>query len=76
MQLILNFLYNKRCPYENTCSLDELDEKPNHTKCQSFEILKEKTTCKILILQAIWQKKLCSMGSKCLALGVGHMCKK
>jgi hypothetical protein len=34
IQLISNFLYNKKhAPfYESTCSLDELDEKPNHTK--------------------------------------------
>ncbi len=34
IQLISNFLYNKKhVPfYESTCSLDELDEKPNQTK--------------------------------------------
>ncbi len=29
----LKLLYKKNCPfYRNTCSLDELDENPNHTK--------------------------------------------
>jgi hypothetical protein len=33
IQLISIFLYKKNAPfYENTRSLDELDEKPNHTK--------------------------------------------
>jgi hypothetical protein len=40
-------------------------------KFQSLEILKERAT---------WQRihflKLCSMGSKCLALNVGHMSRK
>ncbi len=31
--MISNFLYKKNAPfYENTCLLDELDEKPNYTK--------------------------------------------
>jgi predicted nucleotide-binding protein (sugar kinase/HSP70/actin superfamily) len=32
------FLYNKNMPpfYESTCSLDELDEKPNHLKISKF----------------------------------------
>ncbi len=35
LQLISNFLYNKNMPPSMkgvTCSLDEFDEKPNHTK--------------------------------------------
>jgi hypothetical protein len=34
IKLISNFLYDKNIGpfYENTCSLDELDEKPNQTK--------------------------------------------
>jgi hypothetical protein len=28
--------------YESTCSLDELDEKPNHSTIQSLEILKKR----------------------------------
>ncbi len=62
--------------YESTCSLEELDEKPNYTKIfksWNFEgkVCKEKDSF-------FWpfDKKLCSMGSKCLALGVDHMCKK
>ncbi len=35
--MISNFLYKKNFPfYENTCSLDELDEKPNQTKISKF----------------------------------------
>jgi hypothetical protein len=30
--------------YESTCSLDELDEKPNRSKFQNLKILKEKAT--------------------------------
>jgi len=38
IQLISNFLYNKNMwPfYESKCSLDELDEKPNHKKMSKF----------------------------------------
>jgi hypothetical protein len=35
------FLQQKHAPfYESTCSLDELDEKPNHTKISKFKIFK------------------------------------
>jgi len=63
--------------YESTCSLDKVDEKPNHTKiskCWNFERkcykLAKDSFCKP------FDKKLCSMGSKCLALDSSHMCKK
>jgi hypothetical protein len=44
IQLISNFFYNKNIPLfiKSTCSLDELDKKPNHTKISKFKILKEK----------------------------------
>ncbi len=58
-------------------SLDEFDEKPNHTKCQSLDILKERAPIRerTHFFNRL-TKKLCSMSSKCLALGVGHMCNK
>jgi len=80
IQLISNFLHNKSmpllCQYV-MCSLDEFDEKPNHTKCQNLEILKERapTREKTHFFNHL-TKNLCLMGSKCLALCVGHMCKK
>jgi hypothetical protein len=40
-------------------------------KCQSLEILKERTH----FLNHL-TNELCSMGSKCLAIDVGHMCRK
>jgi hypothetical protein len=40
-------------------------------KFQRFEILKQSSHFFNHL-----EKKLCSKGSKCLTLGVGHMCKK
>jgi hypothetical protein len=54
--------------------LDELDEKPNQQKFQSFEILKERVARQRTHLKSHLIKKLCSMGSKKLALDVCHMC--
>ncbi len=46
-------------------------------KCQSFEILKERATRqRTFFFNHLTKFKLCSMGSKCLALRIGHMCKK
>ncbi len=56
--------------------ISELDEKPNHTKCQSFEILMEMVARQRIHFFNHLIKKLCPMGSKCLALGVCHMCRK
>jgi hypothetical protein len=42
-------------------------------KIQSLEILKEKATRRMIHFLNHWIKKLCSMGSKCLALNAGHM---
>jgi hypothetical protein len=68
--LISNVLDKKNMPpfYENTCSLDELDEKPN-----PFEILKKWVTSQRIHLKNHLKNKLCSTGSKCFALNVGHM---
>jgi len=71
------FFTTKHAPfYEYTCSLYELDEKPNYTKI-SKSLKFEGKGCKEKdpFFLTIWQKK-CSMGSKCLAWGVGHMCKE
>ncbi len=39
------FVQQKHAPfYESTCSLDEFDEKLNHTKMLNFENLKERAT--------------------------------
>jgi hypothetical protein len=43
---------------------------------QSFEILKERATRQRTCLKNHLIKNLCQMGSKCLTLNVGHMCKK
>ncbi len=44
-------------------------------KCQSLEILKERVTRERTHFFNHLIKKVCSMGSKCLVLGVGHMCR-
>jgi hypothetical protein len=71
------FVPQKHAPfYENTCSLYELDEKPNIQKFQSLEILKERATKKMNHFLNHLTKTLCSMGSECLTLGGCHMCRK
>jgi hypothetical protein len=45
-------------------------------KFQSLEILKESVARPRIIFKKPFGKMLYSMGSKCLALGVGHMCRK
>jgi hypothetical protein len=42
-------------------------------KFQNLEILKERATRQRMHLKNHLIKKLCSMGSKCLALDAGHM---
>jgi hypothetical protein len=68
------FVQQKHAPfYESTCSLDELDEKPSLQKFRSLEIFNEKAVRQMIHIKNHLIKKLCSMGSKCLALDVGHM---
>jgi hypothetical protein len=58
--------------------LDGLDEKPNHTKnskSSNFEGKSSKAKKKTHFLNHLI-RKLCSMGSKCLALDASHMCRK
>jgi len=45
-------------------------------KFQSFEILKERAAKQIIHFLNYLTKNIMFNGSKCLALGVGHMCKK
>jgi hypothetical protein len=59
-----------------TCSLDELDEKPNHTKTLKSWNFKGKGYKAKNSFSNHLKKKLWSMVSKCLTLGANHMCKK
>jgi hypothetical protein len=62
--------------YEHTCSLDELMKNQIIQNFQSFKIWKEKVTRQKDSFFKPFDKKICSMGSKCLVLGVSHMCRK
>ncbi len=56
-------------------SLDELDETSNHTKIsKSWNV--EGYGYKLKKCFLPFDKKIISMGWKCLVLDVGHMCKK
>ncbi len=59
--------------YKSTCSLDELMKKKIIQKFQILEILKERVARQRTHLLSHLIKKLCSMGSKCLALDASHM---
>jgi hypothetical protein len=56
--------------------LDEFDEKPIQTKNSKSSNFEGKGCKAKYSFKKPFDKKLCSMGSKCLALDVGHMCKK
>ncbi len=61
--------------YENTRSLDELHWKPNHTKkFKSWNFEGKGFKAKDLFFKPFDRKMF--NGSKCLALDVGHMCRK
>ncbi len=45
-------------------------------KYQSLEILKEKASRQMIHFLNNLTKTLCSMGSKCVALGANYMCRK
>jgi hypothetical protein len=51
--------------------VDELGGKPNHAKFSKERVARQRTHLKYHLIN-----KLCSMGSKCLALDVNPMCKK
>jgi hypothetical protein len=78
IQLISNFLYNKTVFLFMKVHVHWVKLIKNYPiqKFQSLEILKERViTQRIQFLNHL-TNKLYSMGSKCLALGVGHMCRK
>jgi hypothetical protein len=57
---------------KSTCSLDELVEKPNHTKMSKFWNFEGKgCKAKDSFLNDL-TRKLCSMDSKYLTLGASH----
>ncbi len=57
--------------------MGELDENANPTKnSKSWNFEGKGYKAKDSFKTPIWQKRLCSMSSKCLISGVGHMCKK
>jgi hypothetical protein len=58
IQLISNFLYKKNMLfYENTCSLDEIDETPNQTKTsKSWNFETKGYKAKDWVFLTIWQK--------------------
>jgi hypothetical protein len=60
--------------YQSTCSLDELDEKPNHTKMSKSRNFERRVTRQRTHSFNHLIEKLCSMGSKCLILSVWVTC--
>ncbi len=78
IQLISINLYNKNMPLFMKVHVHWMDLMKNQIiqKFQIFELLKERVARQRIRLKNHLIKKLCSMGSKCLALDVGHMCKK
>jgi len=74
-QLISNFLYNKNMSLFMKVHVHwmNLMKKQIKQKNLSLEILKERATRQRTHFLNHLIKKLCSMGSKCLALDVGHM---
>ncbi len=75
IQLISNSLYNKIMPLSMKIHVHWMNLMKNQIiqKFQSFNTLKEMVARQRTHLKNHLMKKLCSMGSKCLALGVGHM---
>jgi len=78
IQFITNFLYNKNVPHSMKVHVHWMNLMKNQIiqKFQSFKILKERTTRNRTHFLKHFTKQLCSMDSKCLVLGVNHMCKK
>ncbi len=71
------FIQQKYTPFcESTCSLDELDEKPNHTKMSKFWNFEGKGCKAKDSFFKPFEKYIYSMGSKCLALDAIHMWRK
>jgi hypothetical protein len=78
IQLISNFLYNKTMFLFMKVHVHWVKLIKNQIiqKFQSLEILKERVITQRTHFLNHLANKLCSMGSKCLASGVGHMCRK
>jgi hypothetical protein len=78
MQLFSNFLYNKNMPSFMKVHVHWMSLMKNQIiqKFHSLEILKEMAARQRTHFLNHLIKQLCSMGSKCLVLDVGHMCKK
>jgi len=74
IQLISNFLYNKNMPRFMKVHVHWMNLMKNQIiqKCQSLEIFKERVARQRICFKNYLTKKLCSMDSKYLALGVGH----
>jgi hypothetical protein len=68
IQLISNLLYNKNMPPSMKNQIIQ--------KFQSLKIWNERVARQRTRFFKHLTKKLCSMGSKCLALGASHMCRK
>jgi hypothetical protein len=80
IQLISNFFNNKNMSFSMKVHVHSVNLMKNQIiqKFQSLEIFKDRVTKqRTHFFNDLAKKKFnCSMGSKCLALGVGHMCKK
>jgi hypothetical protein len=74
IQLISKKLYNKKMPHFMKVHVQWMNLMKNQIiqKCQSLEILKEKVARQRTYFLNHLTKKLCSMDSKYLTLGVGH----
>jgi len=75
IQLFSNSLYIKNMPLSMKIHVHWMNLMKNQIiqKFQSFNILKKMVAKQKTHFLNHLMKKLCSIGSKCLALGVGHM---
>jgi hypothetical protein len=75
--LISNFFYNKTCPllWIYMFIIWTWWKTKLYKNFKIFKIWRKGLQGEGPFFLTIWQKK-CSMGSKCLAWGVGHMCKE
>ncbi len=78
IQLISKFLYNKNMPPSMKVHVHWMNLMKNQIiqKFQNLKILKEKVARQRTHFLNHLIKKLCSMGSKGLALEASHMCMK
>jgi hypothetical protein len=78
IQLISNFLYNKKMPHFIKVHVHWMNLMRNQIiqKFQNLEILQDKATRQRIHFFNHLTEKLCSMGSKCIVLGASHMCMK